>query len=152
MKGKVLAVGIIIFIVAAVIPWIYLQQQYGLTNIQHYDLTMWIFMMLYFLICTIVLFGFILLIVSWEEAPKSREKKKPEKKLRVKKEKKTGSKKGQPQEKPKVEPMFSDKEVAAAIGKVHPTEEEAPAELQENGTEQLRQIEYPAEWDEEEFE
>jgi len=143
MKEKVLAVGIIIFIVAAVIPWIYLQQQYGLTNIPHYDLTMWIFMMLYFLICTIVLFGFILLIVSWEEAPKSREKKKPEKKLRVKRNDKGETK--TVKVKAKRKPEKKKKEDAI-------TEEEAPAELQENGTEQLEQIEYPAEWDEVDFE
>ena len=134
MKGKVLAAGIIVFIVAAVIPWIYLQQQYGLTNIPHYNLTMWIFMMLYFLICAIVLFGFILLVVSWEEEPKSRKKKKPEKKPRLKKERKPRAPKKKTQVKDEI------------------TEEEAPAELQENGIEELEQIEYPAEWDEEEYE
>lgn len=127
---KALIGALLIFFVAAVIPWIYLNQEYGMHNIPHYDLTMWIFMELYILICGLVLIG-IIAAFSGEEEPR---RKKPEKKLRLKKEKKP-KKPRAPKKKTQV--------------KEETTEEEAPAELQDKPGEP---VEYPAEWDEEEFE
>lgn len=140
MNKKIFAAMMIIFVIAVFIPWIWLIQTFGMENIPHYDLTMWIFIMLYGLIATLIFLGIVVIGFSLkEEEPKPKRKRKTVKQKPKPKPKTKASKKNDiPKEKQVIE-------------------EEAPAELQENGTEQLEQIEketveYPAEWETEKFE
>lgn len=88
MKNIWLKAALIFSIVAALIPWIWLSSTYGLQNIPHYDLVMWIFMELYALILLIVVGG-ILVIFGGSDEP---QKKKPKKKSSAAQKKKSKTK------------------------------------------------------------
>lgn len=122
MKKIIFAVLIICVIVASV-PWIWLESTYGLTNIPHYNLTMWIFMELYGILLLLILAG-VLLVSSaliGEEEPERRERK-----LRVKQS-----------EEPKTEEEAPD---------------ELQEDVVEDGSYTDPPVEYPAVWDKEDFE
>ena len=135
LKNKFVAV-MMVFIIVALIPWIWLSQEYGLTNIPHYNLVMWIFMELYALIFGLIGLGITLIALSdGEEEPQrmkrrsngNNKKRKPaaEKKAHVKSSEKKPRKKVQK----KPDGSYSEDDV------------KLPAET----------VEYPAEWDEREF-
>ena len=128
MNKKIFAAMMIIFVIAAFIPWIWLIQTYGMENIPHYDLTMWIFMMLYGLIAALMFLGIVVIGFSlkWEEPVEIIE--------------------GDESHSETIEVEEPAEEtVETPVEEL--TEEEAPAELQ---TEEA--VEHPAEWDERDFE
>ena len=137
LKNKFVAV-MMIFIIIALIPWIWLNQEYGMNNIPHYDLQMWVFMELYALISGIIGLGITLIALSDGESepqPKMKrrsngnnKKRKPaaEKKAHVKSSEKKPRKKVQK----KNDGSYSEEDVKLPAG----------------------EVEYPAEWDERNFE
>lgn len=132
MKAK-FALVMMLFITVAFIPWIWISNQYGgLNSIPHYDLTMWIFMELYALICAVFFTGIaVLMFADGEEEPK--EKPKPQK---PRKRSGNGANKQQPKKKTqKKKPQKSRKPEAPGV--------DQPGEPG---------VEYPKEWDEREFE
>ena len=83
MNRKPLA--IIIFVVIALTPLILISQQYrGFNNIPHYDITMWIFMLNYILLFTIIGFA-VLIFVTKDDTPKYPQPERIRKPLPVKK-------------------------------------------------------------------
>ena len=137
LKNKFVAV-MMIFIIIALIPWIWLNQEYGMNNIPHYNLMMWVFMELYALISGMIGLGITLIALSDEESvpqPKMKrrsngnnKKRKPaaEKKAHVKSSEKKPRKKAQK----KNDGSYSEEDVKLPAG----------------------EVEYPAEWDERNFE
>ena len=157
MNKKIFAAMMIIFVIAAFIPWIWLIQTYGMENIPHYDLTILIFTMLYGLIATLIFLGIVVVGFSLkEEEP-------PPFEYETKRKTKTVKQKPKPKPKPKTlkeNGKPTEKQV---------TEEEAPAELQVEAPElsemniddqepqeqkdrKASEIQPPAIWQEEEFE
>ena len=152
MENKFVAM-MALFLVAAFIPWIWLIQTYGLYNIPHYDLTMWIFMELYLVIVGVVFLGILLLAVDGEEdkpkqkmktvkvngKPKQKEKTPAaqKKKAHVKSSEKAARKPEKPKKavKPESDGSYVEEPLPGSDEKV------------ENGD-----VEYPAEWDERRFE
>ena len=127
MNKKIFAAMMFIFVIAAFfIPWIWLNQTYGMENIPHDDLTMWIFMMLYVLIAALIFLGIVVIGFSQKEEELVED--------------------GSYQEiTESLAAQYNEETVETPVEEL--TEEEAPAELQ---TEEA--VEHPAEWDEEEFE
>jgi len=137
MKLKNIFVAVmVIYVIIALIPWIWLSQEYGLTNIPHYNLMMWVFMELYALIAGMIGLGITLIALSdGESEPQqmkrrsngNNKKRKPaaEKKAHVKSSEKKPRKKAQK----KNDGSYSEEDV------------KLPAE----------EVEYPAEWDERDF-
>ena len=129
MKNKFVAV-MIIFFICALAPWIWLSQEFGLANIPHYPLTMWIFMELYALIAGIIGLGITLIALSnGEDEPKKKKRKKSNGKKKPRKAHVKSSEKKKWAETKKVKTI-----------KVRKLPEPKPDE-----------IFYPAEWDEREF-
>lgn len=126
---KITVAALLIYVGVIFVPWVWLSNTYGMTNIPHYNLVMWIFMELYFIIAGL---GFlaVLLIgvrVNAEEEPEPRKRRKTRRRL----------------EKPvKVEPSSEEE-----TQKEPETEEEAG----EDGSYMDPSVEYPAVWDEEDF-
>lgn len=145
-KNKFVAV-MIIFLIAAFVPWMWIIQEHGLTNIPHYDLTMWIFMELYALICVILLFGVIAFVISGDEDKPKKEMKAVKDNNKQKQKKKSPDAQKKP-EKKKTAPIKSRKPKKDEIPDGSYVEPSEQAARKENETE----VEYPGVWDERRFE
>ena len=125
--SKKLIVAVILLSIIAIIPWIWIYQEFGgFTNIPHYDLMMWDFMLDYAMLIGIMFVG--LLAGSQSEPPPAAQ---PEK------QKENG-----------IEhlPQIEESEKAEEV-----TEEEAPEELQDQ-PEEPPEVAPPEEWGERDFE
>jgi len=144
------------FIIAALIPWMWLSNEYGLNNIPHYDIQMWIFMELYALIVGITGLGIVLVALDGEDKPKRKHKTitvkkstKPKQKTKTIKEKTKSKQKTKTiKEKTKSKQKTKAEKKAAADGSyLEPSVLPGTDEKTENGA-----VVYPAAWDEEVFE
>lgn len=136
MKNKFAAM-MLIFIFIALVPWIWLSNEYGLTNIPHYNIQMWIFMELYALICGLVFIGIVVIAYSdGEDEPPRRKRKKNGSSAAQKKTTKKTQKKPKKSSKKSNDGSYVDQPLPGKDEKV------------ENGS----GVEYPAIWDEKRFE
>jgi len=145
MNNKITAV-MIIFIIAALSPWLWLSQTFGMGNIPHDDLVMWIFMELYCIIAGLVFLGIVLIGISMdgdEEKPKRKRKNgNGKKRISAAREKRSLE---TVKKVPTKKPSKPKKNTENGEGSYSDEEMQLPAE---NGG----SVEYPAEWDEELFE
>ena len=142
MKNSFVVV-MLAFIIAALIPWMWLSNEYGLNNIPHYDIQMWIFMELYALIVGITGLGIVLVALDGEDKPKRKHKT-----ITVKKSTKPKQKTKTIKEKTKSKQKTKAEKKAAADGSyLEPSVLPGTDEKTENGA-----VVYPAAWDEEVFE
>ena len=143
MNKKIFAAIMFIFVIAAFfIPWIWIIQTYGMENIPHYDLTMWIFEAVFGILILLLFIGISLIVLSFPEVPEPEEL--------TEEPVEDGSYieisellEAQYNYELLEEP--AEETVETPVEEL--TEEEAPEELQ---TEEA--VEHPAEWDEEKFE
>ena len=134
MNKKIFAAMMIIFVIAAFIPWIWLNQTYGMENIPHYDLTILIFTMLYGLIATLIFL--VIIVIGFSR--KEEEPVEDGSYIEI-------SELLEAQYNYELLEEPAEETVETPVEEL--TEEEAPAELQ---TEEA--VEHPAEWDERDFE
>lgn len=159
--NKKLVVAMLLLIVMAVIPWIWVYQQFGgLTNIPHYDIMMWDFMLDYFLLVSLMFVGILAGFQSDSESlvDLKSEYRQVIQELRQKKEELSAahSKKTKENGIEHLAQLEPSEEAAAGIEKEKPEEQEiseelAPEELQEQPQEPPV-VEAPEEWEERKYE
>jgi hypothetical protein len=144
LKNKFVVV-VIVFIVAGLTPWIWLSNEYGLYNIPHYDLVMWIFMELYALIFMLLFGGVVVLMYAdGDEQPIKRKRVSAAEKKAMIEYAHDRKKERDSEPQPEIEQIKQISEVAKKIngnGYDH-----------EDGSYELPPVEYPAEWDQRRFE
>ena len=126
---KLIVAVLLVYIGMISAPWIWLENTYGIHNIPHYDLTMWIFMMLYGLIGLFMFGLFLILNATRDEEPE------PRKRIR------------KPRKPEKTEEPGTEEEAPEEL-QVEAPELGELLEKQHND----KTVEHPAEWDEEDFE